>query len=227
MDLVLLIRGQRRWGRRSGIPTVVPPYAMVFRLRGGEGRSGARLSGPGVGPQTVGMREWAISRGTIAAATRYALNYFVVGFPASPSLRRSPEEAQERVSRMSLHSVPDEERAGYLSQEISTLIVQTLHEYSGRGPTKAQTTIGRNSVHCVLADTLTRAEHTLAEAGHADEVLRGRWRMQQVMRPHLVAEVERLMKRGVVAFMSDNHIGPDLAVESFVLAPEQKDDPIA
>ena len=125
---------------------------------------------------------------------------------------------------MSVHSRPDEQNdeqsMGSVSSKISTMVVQALVDYSGRGPTKAQTTIGRNSVHCVLGDTLTQAERTLAESGHEEEVLRARARLQQVMRPHLVAEVEKLMERKVVAFTSDNHIDPDFAVESFMLGPE-------
>ena len=35
-DVVLLIRDQRQWGRRSGIATDVPPYGMVFTLRDGK-----------------------------------------------------------------------------------------------------------------------------------------------------------------------------------------------
>jgi uncharacterized protein YbcI len=101
------------------------------------------------------------------------------------------------------------------------MVVQTLHHYSGRGPTKAQTVIGRNSVHCILGDTLTTAERTLAEAGHEEEVLLGRKRMQEVMRPHLVVKVEKLMQRKVIAFVSENHINPDFGIESFVLEPEQ------
>jgi ketosteroid isomerase-like protein len=34
-DVVLLIRDQRQWGRRSGIATDVPPYALVFTIRDG------------------------------------------------------------------------------------------------------------------------------------------------------------------------------------------------
>jgi uncharacterized protein YbcI len=124
---------------------------------------------------------------------------------------------------MSLESLPTEDRPASLGAEISTLIVQTLHEYSGRGPTKAHTTVGRNSVHCVLGDTLTKSERTLADAGHEDEVLRARRRMQEVMRPHLVVEVEKLMQRQVIAFLSDNHIAPDFAVESFIFAQDGND----
>jgi uncharacterized protein YbcI len=39
------------------------------------------------------------------------------------------------------------------------------------------------------------------------------------MREDLVAMVEEQMGRSVVAFMSDNHIDPDLGVEVFVLEP--------
>jgi uncharacterized protein YbcI len=124
---------------------------------------------------------------------------------------------------MSFDSSSVDDRSASLGAVISTLIVQTLHEYSGRGPTKAHTTIGRNAVHCVLGDTLTKAERTLAAAGYEVEVLTARRRMQEVMRPHLVAEVEKLMERKVIAFLSDNHLAPDFAVESFILAPDGGD----
>jgi hypothetical protein len=39
------------------------------------------------------------------------------------------------------------------------------------------------------------------------------------MRVSLVETVERLTGRPVVAFMSANHIDPDMAVETFMLAP--------
>jgi hypothetical protein len=40
----------------------------------------------------------------------------------------------------------------------------------------------------------------------------------------MIAAVERLAGRKVFAFLSDNHIDPDVAVESFVLAPEDERD---
>ena len=39
------------------------------------------------------------------------------------------------------------------------------------------------------------------------------------MREELVGAVERLSERKVIAFMSDNHIDPDMAAEVFVLEP--------
>jgi hypothetical protein len=41
----------------------------------------------------------------------------------------------------------------------------------------------------------------------------------------LEAVVEKQLERRVIAFMSDNHIDPDVAVEVFVLSPDG--DPLA
>jgi ketosteroid isomerase-like protein len=35
-EVVLLVRNQRQWGRRSGIESRVPPYGAVFTVRGGQ-----------------------------------------------------------------------------------------------------------------------------------------------------------------------------------------------
>ena len=108
---------------------------------------------------------------------------------------------------------------GSPSAEISRSAVQLLREYTGRGPTKARTTINTDSVMVVLGDILTKGERKLAESGKADRVLDVRHDFQVVMREELVAAVERVLERKVVAFMSDNHIDPDLAVEVFILEP--------
>ena len=42
---------------------------------------------------------------------------------------------------------------------------------------------------------------------------------QDTMGHELVAGVEEITGRKVIAFLSDNHIDPDIAVESFVLEP--------
>jgi hypothetical protein len=40
------------------------------------------------------------------------------------------------------------------------------------------------------------------------------------MEPRFVGEVERLSGRRVESFVSTHHVGPDLEVELFFLAPE-------
>lgn len=108
---------------------------------------------------------------------------------------------------------------GELAAAISNTVVRALARTTGRGPTKARTTLGENGVFVVLQDTLTRGERTLTDAGEATAVLDLRRRWQQVMRADVSREIEELTGRKVIGFMSDNHIDPDLAVEVFVLEP--------
>ena len=108
---------------------------------------------------------------------------------------------------------------------ISTSAVQLLHDYTGRGPTKAKTTINGNLVTILLADTLTKGERKLVDAGESDRVLELRHEFQRLMRQDLVSLVETQLDRKVVAFMSQNHVDPDLAVEVFVLESADLDEP--
>ena len=107
-----------------------------------------------------------------------------------------------------------------VSSQICDTAVRLLREYTGRGPTKAKATINTDSVLVVLGDTLTRGERQLAATGKADRVLQLRHDFQLVMRDELVDAVEDATGRKVIAFMSQNHIDPDLAVELFILQPE-------
>ena len=114
----------------------------------------------------------------------------------------------------------DRPTGGELAAEISTGMVALLRSYTGRGPDRAHTSMGREHVLVVLRDTLTKGERTLVETGHPDRVIRLRHDFQLAMRNDLVAIVERQLERKVIAFMSQNHIDPDLAVEVFVLEPD-------
>lgn len=111
------------------------------------------------------------------------------------------------------------EHQGELSAAISNAVVRHLAATTGRGPTKARTTLGDNAVFVVLQDTLTRGEQTLVDAGEGVAVLDLRRRWQRVMQNDCSKEIEKLTGRTVVGFMSDNHIDPDIAVEVFILEP--------
>jgi uncharacterized protein YbcI len=111
---------------------------------------------------------------------------------------------------------------GKIASEISNSAVQLVRDYTGRGPTKAHTIINRDVVTIVLRDNLTKGERKLVAGGFKDDVLRTRHMYQGAMRDDLVALVERNCGRKVVAFMSDNHIDPDVGVEFFIL--EQQTD---
>jgi uncharacterized protein YbcI len=113
-------------------------------------------------------------------------------------------------------------KGGALNAAISNAVVRLLSEYVGKGPTKARSIHSGKIVLCILEDTMTKAERSLATDGKEDWVLRMRHAFQLTMRKDLTAAVEELTNRKVVAFMSANHVEPDLAAEVFVL-----DEPIA
>ena len=107
-----------------------------------------------------------------------------------------------------------------VASAISNATVKLMHEYTGRGPTKARTYISGDLITVVLQDTLTMGERSLVRDGEDDLVIAVRKAFQRTMASQLIAAVERESGRKVFAFLSDNHIDPDVAVESFVLEPE-------
>ena len=120
---------------------------------------------------------------------------------------------------MTVHNTQDPERqwGRSLTASISNAIVALVREYTGRGPTKAHTTIRDNTVLVILKDTLTKGERTLVASGRAEKVLDLRFEFQGAMSAEACARVEGITGRRVVAMMSTNHIDPDLAAEIFVL----------
>jgi uncharacterized protein YbcI len=109
---------------------------------------------------------------------------------------------------------------GSVQAAISNAVVRLLHDYTGRGPTKARTTITDDLVICVLADTMTKAERSLIADNKSELVLHTRKEFQDTMRTDIVHEVEQLTERKAMAFMSANHIDPDYAVEVVILEPQ-------
>lgn len=104
-----------------------------------------------------------------------------------------------------------------MSAAISDAVVGLLHDYTGRGPTHARTTISPDAIIVTLRNSLTKAERTLVARGQGLEVLSMRRAFQATMRDELVAAVERLTGRKVEAFLSDNLPDPDVAVEIFLM----------
>jgi len=112
---------------------------------------------------------------------------------------------------------PDQLEGGQLSAAISNRVVQLMSEYTGRGPTRARTFINDGLVVCLLQDTLTKGERALAQHDESEAVLQMRSTFQRAMRQEASVAIEELTGQPVVAFMSANHIDPDLAVEVFLL----------
>ena len=107
------------------------------------------------------------------------------------------------------------------AKTISREMVKLLRQISGRGPTRARTTIGRDHVLVMFEDSLPEGERTLVEAGHRDDVAAVRRRYQDVMEADASAMVAEVTGRKVARFMSVNHLDPpDVAAEVFLFEPD-------
>lgn len=113
---------------------------------------------------------------------------------------------------------------GEQAASISNLVVKLTSEYTGRGPTKARTHIEDDLVVVILRETLTKGERILVRDGKEDVVRSTRFAFQQTMKDELVAGVEQILGRTVLAFMSANHMEPDVAAEIFLLEGAGDDD---
>jgi uncharacterized protein YbcI len=106
---------------------------------------------------------------------------------------------------------------GELNAALTREVVRIHATNTGRGPTKSFSFYNGTIVVTVMQEVMTRAEQRLAANGESEAVLRMRQLFQRTMGPELRASVEQLTGRKVVAFMSDSHVEPDMAVEVFVL----------
>ena len=71
-----------------------------------------------------------------------------------------------------------------------------------------------------MRPTATAPRDELYEAGRFIDVRGMRIAFQDTMELRFSAKIEELTGRKVVAFMSADHQGPDLALEAFVLEPD-------
>jgi uncharacterized protein YbcI len=108
---------------------------------------------------------------------------------------------------------------GEMAAAISTGLVQLHRQYYGKGPTKAKTYFVNDTVVCILEGGFTTVERTLIEDGQSDAVYEIRRSFQKAMEVQFTEVVERATSRSVIAYMSQIHEDPDLAVELFVLEP--------
>jgi uncharacterized protein YbcI len=106
---------------------------------------------------------------------------------------------------------------GRVLAEISNSMVGLYREHFGKGPTGAKTYVLDDLVICVMRDGLTTVERTLFEQGKGDAVREMRAAFQDAVSDRFTTVVEQLTGRKVVAFMSQAHVGPDLAIEVFFL----------
>ncbi|PWU22130.1 MAG: hypothetical protein C5B48_10615 [Candidatus Rokuibacteriota bacterium] len=115
---------------------------------------------------------------------------------------------------------PSEERSGTGTQlsAISNAVVRVFKEQYGRGPTKVRSHFaGPDTLICVLEDSFTPAERTLAELGEHQRLRDVRMFFQDVAEDQFREIVEGVLNRPVRSFMSAIDTQTDTAVEVFVL----------
>ena len=113
--------------------------------------------------------------------------------------------------------IPRGEQAASISREM----VKLLRHISGRGPTKARTTLGRDHVLVMFEDSLSEGERTLVYAGIATTSRRSAAPIKHVMEAEASAMVTEVTGRKVARFMSANHLDPpDAAAEVFLFEPD-------
>ena len=106
-----------------------------------------------------------------------------------------------------------------LTCAISASMVELYARHYGHDRTTGTTYINDNVVLCVLEDILSTDESSLIADGGSDEVIDGRVAFQTGMQDEFTAEIERLTRRRVTAFMSANQTTPGVAAEVFFLEP--------
>jgi len=108
---------------------------------------------------------------------------------------------------------------GDVTSAISDAMAGLLSRHTGRGATSSWTVFNRDLIVCVMGDALTKGEKSLVHHGRPEAVLSIRKTYQETMAQEAISVVEELSGRRVTAFMSNNNIDPDLAVEIFILQP--------
>jgi uncharacterized protein YbcI len=114
-------------------------------------------------------------------------------------------------------SDPQPLSGGELNAAVTREVIRVQNESHGRGPKKAFSFHNGNVLVTILEEVLTPAERKLANSGESDAVLRMRSLYQRNMAGELKQAIEAITGREVLAVMSDNHLDPDMAVETFIL----------
>lgn len=119
-------------------------------------------------------------------------------------------------------SARDETEAGVLAG-ITRDLVRLHHDYYGKGPTRARSYMVDDTLISILEGGFTTVEATLIAEGKSEAVHSMRRSFQLAMEERFRSVVEKGTGRKVVAYMSQIHTDPDLAVELFVLEPARED----
>lgn len=104
---------------------------------------------------------------------------------------------------------------------VSNAMVKLYKEQFGRGPTKARAAFaGPNLLVCTLNDSFTPAERNLVAMGEHQRLRDIRMFFQHATETAFRQEVEEILGRKVVAFVSGVDTEQDYSLEAFYLEPQ-------
>ena len=107
-----------------------------------------------------------------------------------------------------------------LLDAVTEAMVALHQRYHHRAPVTAKTLLlGDDLLACVLGGVYTNVEQTMIELQRQTIVQETRSAFQNAMQHKFIAAIERLSGRGVVDFISNHHVGPDIEIELFLLEP--------
>jgi len=109
-----------------------------------------------------------------------------------------------------------------LLSAVTDAMIALHKQYHHREPVTAKTLLlGDDLLACVLSGVYTDVEKTMIELQRTTIVQETRNAFQNAMQHKFIGSVERLSGRNVLAFISNHHVGPDIEIELFMLAPRQ------
>jgi uncharacterized protein YbcI len=109
-----------------------------------------------------------------------------------------------------------------LLDAVTAAMVAMHQHYHHRIPVTAKTLLlGDEVLVCVLGGIYSDVEKTMIELQRRTLVQQVRSAFQDAMQHRFIAAVERLSGREVLAFVSDQHVGPDMEIELFMLRPTE------
>lgn len=118
-------------------------------------------------------------------------------------------------------SAPDSPLDGNALLEAVSDSMSALHQrYHHRKPVSVRAQLMDDEMLAVvMGGVYTDVEKTMIELQKSAVVKDTRSAFQIAMKDRFIGEVERLSGRQVLHFVSNSHVGPDIEIELFLLAP--------
>ena len=117
---------------------------------------------------------------------------------------------------------PNNDNEHSMLAQISRTMVRLYKEQFGRGPTRARSDwCGRDLLVCTLEESLTPTEKNLRALGEDQRLRDIRMLFQYAAARQFIEPVEAITGRRVRSFISGIDTAEDVAVETFILHPEE------